>query len=194
MVLEGTDRELIEACQRGEPEAFRALFERHKNKVYSIALRYSGDAAVAQDIAQETFLKLFVGIGSFRGESSFGSWLYRLAVNSCFDQKRKIRRLMPLLDEALAMLQAPDSSALDEMVRAELSGHLRTVLASLSDQQRMLLVLRYTQALSYEEIAEILGASKGTIASRLNRIHRMLERRLLRFTAGINAGKDGRRG
>src|SRR5580693_6747365 len=112
MVLEESDRELIEGCQRGESEAFRALFERHKDKVYSIALRYSGDAAVAQDIAQETFLKLFAGLKCFRGDAEFSSWLYRLVVNSCFDQKRKIRRLKPLLDEALAILRAPDMSAL----------------------------------------------------------------------------------
>ncbi len=181
MLEEESDQELIESCKRGDSEAFRALFERHKDKVYSIALRYSGDTAVAEDIAQETFLKLFVGIKGFRGESAFSSWLYRLVVNSCFDQKRRVRRLIPLLDDALAMLQAHDVSALDGMVRAELREQLRTLLADLPDDQRMLLVLRYTQALSYEEIAGVFGTSTGTIASRLNRIHRMLERRLLRF-------------
>ena len=190
MVLEESDHELIEGCRRGESEAFRALFERHKDKVYSIALRYSGDASVAQDIAQETFLKLFTGVRSFRGDSDFSSWLYRLVVNSCFDQKRRNRRLMPLLDEALAMLQTPQASAFDEILRAELRGHLRAVVEGLPDEQRMLLVLRYTQALSYDEIARILGASSGTIASRLNRIHRMLERRLSRFAGR----KDGQRG
>jgi RNA polymerase sigma-70 factor (ECF subfamily) len=190
MVLEESDEELIEGCQRGESEAFRALFERHKDKVFSIALRYSGDPAVAQDIAQETFLKLFVGLKSFRGESDFSSWLYRLVVNSCLDQKRKTRRLMPLLDEALAMLQAPDVSAFDEISRAELRLGLRSVLADLSGERRMLLVLRYTQALSYDEIGRILGVAGGTVASRLNRIHRVLERRLLRFAGG----KDGTRG
>jgi RNA polymerase sigma-70 factor (ECF subfamily) len=193
MVLEESDREIIDACRRGESEAFRALFERNKDKVYSIALRYSGDPAVAQDIAQETFLKVFAGLNSFRGEAEFGSWLYRLVVNSCFDQKRKVRRLTPLLDEALAMLQAPDVSALDGIVQAELSAHLRTVVATLSDEQRMLLVLRYTQSLSYEEIAEALGTTKGTVASRLNRIHRMLERRLSRFAQRVQ-GKESKRG
>ena len=180
MVLEESDEELIEACQRGEAEAFRALFERHKDKVYSIALRYSGDEAAAQDIAQETFLKLFVGLKNFRGESDFGSWLYRLVVNSCFDRKRKNRRLLPLLDEALAVLQAPDLSAFDEILRSETRGRLREVMADLPDEQRMLLVLRYTQALSYDEIGRILGVASGTVASRLNRIHRTLARRLLK--------------
>lgn len=190
MVLDESDQELIEGCRRGESEAFRALFERHKDKVFSIALRYSGDEAVAQDIAQETFLKLFVGLRSFRGESSFGSWLYRLVVNSCLDQKRKTRRLLPLLDEALAILRAPDISAFDEVARAELSNRLQAGVASLPDEQRILLVLRYTQSLTYDEIAEILGTSSGTIASRLNRIHKTLERRLLRFARR----REGERG
>jgi RNA polymerase sigma-70 factor, ECF subfamily len=181
MVLEKSDKQLIEACRRGDPDAFRALFELHKDQVYSIALRYSGDAVIAQDIAQETFLKLFTRIGSFRGQADFSSWLYRLVVNSCLDQKRKTRRLMPLLDDAIALLQAPDISAFDEVARAELSYHVRAVVESLGDDQRMLLVLRYTQGLSYDEIARILGMSNGTVASRLNRIHRTLERRLSRF-------------
>src|SRR2546425_8393608 len=107
MVLEETGRELVEGCQRGEREAFRALFEKHKDKVYSIALRYCGDVDAAMDIAQETFLKLFSSIRSFRGDSGFESWLYRLVVNSCFDQRRKTRRMMPLFDELLDALRAP---------------------------------------------------------------------------------------
>jgi RNA polymerase sigma-70 factor, ECF subfamily len=178
MVLEETDKEIIEGCRRGDSDAFRELFERYKDKVYTIALRYSGDASAAQDIAQETFLKLFAAIGSFRGNSSFESWLYRLIVNSCFDQKRRTRRLLPLISEFLDALRVPGASALDEVMRAEMSSRLRSVVARLPPDQRMLVVLRYTQGLSYEELAEILECSPGTIASRLNRIHKVLERRL----------------
>src|ERR1700704_6130900 len=119
MVLEETERELVEACQRGERDGFRALFERHKDRVYSIALRYSGDRAAAMDIAQETFLKLFSGIRGFRGDSSFESWLYRLVVNCCFDQKRKTSRLLPVMDEFLDALRAPGASVLDQVLRDE---------------------------------------------------------------------------
>ena len=181
MVLQENGNELIEGCRRGDPEAFRALFEKHKDMVYSIALRYSGDAAVAQDIAQDTFLKLFSTIGSFRGDSNFESWLYRTVVNSCFDQRRRTRRLTPLMDEVLAALRTPDVSALDEVLRAEISTHVRSVVESLAPDQRMVVVLRYTRGLSYDEIAEILGCAPGTIASRLNRAHKVLERRLSRL-------------
>ena len=188
MVLERTEKELIEGCQRGDPEAFRALFEKHKDMVYSIALRYSGDPPIAQDIAQDTFLKLFSTIGGFRGDSNFDSWLYRTVVNSCFDQKRKTRRLMPLVDDALSILRTPDLSALDEVLKAEMSAHVRSVVASLPPDQRIVVVLRYTQGLSYDEIAAILGCAPGTVASRLNRAHKILERRLSRIARkGTNA-------
>ena len=77
------------------------LFETHKDRVYSIALRYSGDSAAAMDIAQDTFLKLLSSIRQFRGDASFESWLYRLVVNTCLDHHRKRRRFLPLLDDAL---------------------------------------------------------------------------------------------
>ena len=178
MVLEETDKDLLEGCQRGEPEALRALFERHKDKVYSIAVRYSGDRTVAMDIAQDAFLKLFSAIRGFRGDSSFEAWFYRIVVNSCFDHKRKTRRLMPMVDGLLDGLRAPGQSALDEMLRSELSGRVRSAVAGLPPDQRIVIVLRYTQGLSYDEIAEILGCSTGTVASRLNRAHKILGRRL----------------
>jgi RNA polymerase sigma-70 factor (ECF subfamily) len=180
-VLEETGEELIESCRRGEPEAFRALFETYKDRVYSVALRFSGDASLAQDIAQETFVKLFSTIGNFRGDSRFESWLYRLVVNSCFDHKRRTRRLMPLFDGLRSVLRAPSASALDEMVRNETSAQLKSVIAGLPPEQRMVIVLRYTQGLSYDEIAEIMGCSAGTVGSRLNRLHKLLETRLARL-------------
>lgn len=190
MVLQDTEKQLIEGCRRGDPEAFRALFEKYKDLVYSVALRYSGDPAVAQDIAQDTFLKLFSALGSFRGDSNFEAWLYRMVVNSCFDQKRKTRRLTPLLDGILDALRTPDVSVLDEVLRSEMSTYVRSVVDGLPANQRMVVVLRYTQGLSYEEIAAILGCSTGTIASRLNRAHKLLERRLSRLALNRSPKKE----
>ncbi|HZL56171.1 MAG TPA: sigma-70 family RNA polymerase sigma factor [Bryobacteraceae bacterium] len=178
MVLEEIEKQLLEGCRRGESGAFRELFERYKDKVYSIALRYSGDAGAAEDIAQDTFVKLFAAIGGFRGDSSFDSWLYRLVVNSCFDHKRRTRRFLPLLAGVFDLLRAPGASALDEALREEMSGQIRTVVDALPPEQRMVVVLRYTQSLSYEEIGEAMGCSAGTVASRLNRVHKTLGRRL----------------
>jgi len=190
MVLDGTERELIENCQQGDRDSFRALFEAHKDKVYSIALRYSGDSAIAMDIAQETFLKLFSAIRDFRGEASFESWLYRMVVNSCLDQKRRKRRLLPLMDAFVDALRASGESVLHKLLRAELSERVQAAVRTLPDEQRMVVVLRYTQGLSYEEIADALGCSTGTVASRLNRAHKVLERRL----AHVVAAQGGRGG
>ncbi|PWU05031.1 MAG: RNA polymerase subunit sigma-24 [Terriglobia bacterium] len=192
MVLDGTERELIESCQSGERDSFRTLFEIHKDKVYSIALRYSGDETEAMDIAQETFLKLFSAIRSFRGEASFESWLYRLVVNSCLDKKRRGRRLLPLVDDLLSAIQASGEGVLHKLMRAELSERVRAVVGQLPPDHRIVIVLRYTQGLSYEEIAEALECSPGTVASRLNRAHKILERRLAHLVE-TRGGRSGQR-
>jgi RNA polymerase sigma-70 factor (ECF subfamily) len=180
MVLERSERELVEACQRGEREAFRALFEAYKDKVYSVALRFSGDEAVAMDIAQDTFLKLFSSIREFRGDASFTTWIYRLVVNSCFDHRRKSWRLIPIADELVARLRAPGDS-LNAMLETEMRSRVRAAVEKLPPDLRMVIVLRYTEGLSYEEIADVAGCSAGTVASRLNRAHKQLERRLTHF-------------
>ena len=187
MVLEGSERELIEGCQRGDREAFRRLFETYKNKVYSIALRFAGDTATAMDIAQETFLKLFSSIREFRGDSGFETWVYRLVVNSCLDHRRRSRRLIPLADEFLGTLRA-SADSFAEVLRAELQHRVRLAIDRLSPDLRIAVVLRYTEGLSYEEIAEVMGCAPGTVASRLNRAHRMLEKRLAHL-AGAAGGR-----
>src|SRR5689334_8195928 len=118
MVLEGSEKELVTACQRGERDAFRSLFDLYKDKVYSIALRFSGDPAMAMDIAQDTFLKLFSSIHDFRGDAGFETWIFRLVVNRCMDHKRRSWRLIPIADELMAALKSPANS-LDEVLREE---------------------------------------------------------------------------
>ena len=190
MVLDGTERELVESCQRGEREAFRALFELYKDKVYSIALRYTNDESSAMDIAQDTFLKLFSSIRDFRGQARFESWLYRLVVNSCLDQKRRRRRLLPFVDQFPEDLRGCGETALQELLRQELSEQVRSAVTRLPPEQRIVIVLRYTEGLSYEAIAEALGCSKGTVASRLNRAHSVLERRLARLVKEEGGSHD----
>jgi RNA polymerase sigma-70 factor (ECF subfamily) len=184
MVLDANDREVIEACRRGDPEAFRALFEAYKDRVYSIALRYSGNPAAAMDIAQDTFLKLLSRIGDYRSEASFDSWLYRLVVNSCIDDQRRGRRMTPFLDGLLEAACAPAESVLHKLMRVETEQRVQDVVARLAPEHRMVIVLRYTEGLAYDEIAKILGCSPGTVASRLNRAHKILERRLSHLRKG----------
>jgi len=178
MVLESNDREVIDGCRRGDPEAFRVLFEAYQDKVYSIALRYSGDAAVAMDIAQETFLKLMSSIQDYRGDANFDTWLYRVVVNRCLDHHRRGRRLMPIISNLFDLVWSSGETVLHEMLRTEFEESIQGVVKTLVPEQRIVVVLRYTEGLSYEEIGEILGCSTGTVGSRLNRAHKVLARRL----------------
>ena len=189
MVLEASEREIIEGCRRGDRDAFRALFEAYKNRVYSVALRFSGDEATASDIAQSTFLKLFSSIVDFRGEASFETWIYRLVVNRCLDHQRRSKRLVPIAEGLLAGLRAPGDS-LSQVLQAERNGQVRAAIDRLSPDLRIAIVLRYTEGLSYEQIADVTGCSQGTVASRLNRAHKALERRL----SHLVSSKGGRNG
>jgi RNA polymerase sigma-70 factor, ECF subfamily len=177
MVLERSEKELVDACRRGEPGALRAIFEMHRNRVYSIALRFSGDESAAMDIAQDTFVKLFASISEFRGEAALETWIYRVVVNSCFDYRRRAKRLAPLADGFLSTLRA-SADALSDLIRRETSASVHEAIERLSPPLRMAVVLRYTEGLSYEEIARALNCTAGTVASRLNRAHKALERSL----------------
>src|SRR5262245_30540462 len=135
LVSEANDQSVIEACKRGDHDAFAALFEVHKDKVYSIALRFSGDRAAAMDIAQETFLKLLSAIKDFRGQASFESWVYRLVVNSCLDQKRRTRRWVPAVEEFLDALRASGETVLQRLMREETRQSVQDVVATLPPDQ-----------------------------------------------------------
>src|SRR3989440_8054624 len=93
------DERIIEACRQGDEEAFRLLFERYKDRVYSIAVyHFHGNESDANDVTQQIFLKLLTTIGQFRGDAEFTTWLYRLVVNACIDEQRRRRRFLPFGD------------------------------------------------------------------------------------------------
>ncbi len=181
MVLHENQPQVIEACQRGDPDALAQLFETHRDRVYSIALRFTGDRAAAMDILQDVFVKLLSHIKDFRRDARFDTWLYRMVINACLDHQRRRRRLLAGIGDFFDFFSSPRETVLAEMLKAEAAEHVRQTVARLAPEQRAVVVLRYTEGLSYDEIAEILGCSKGTVASRLNRAHRILERRLMRF-------------
>jgi RNA polymerase sigma-70 factor (ECF subfamily) len=178
-----TEAQLAEACRQGDREAFRELFEQYRDRVYTIALRFSGSETAAMDIAQDAFVKLFDSIRGFRGDASLQTWIFRMVVNCCFDYRRRSRRFVPLPDGVLHTLRAAADSLAD-LVRSEQSATVRSAVDRLAPQLRMAVTLRYTEDLSYEEIAAVLGCSPGTVASRLNRAHKALERKLARFAPG----------
>src|SRR5436190_15028816 len=151
LVATEIDPQLLDACRSGDRDAFRALFEIYKDKVYSVALRYSGNAATAMDITQDVFVTLFSQMVNFRGDSSFETWLYRLVVNRCLDQRRKLRRIVPLLGDALRRFHVNERVTAD-IIRSETRGEVRAAIARLPDELRIAIVLRYTEGLSYAEM------------------------------------------
>ena len=169
---------VIEACQRGDRDAFRVLFETYKDKVYSIAV-YSigGDKSVAEDVTQQIFLKLFTAIQQFRGDSEFTTWLYRLVVNACMDERRKRRKFLPWGD---SFMSTPTHKKPQEKqyARVEIAEAVQLAIGELKPKFRLPILLKYVEGLSYEEIASVMGCSKGTVASRLNRGHGQLAKQL----------------
>lgn len=176
---EGGGAELVESCQRGDREAFRALFERYKDRVYTVALYFfGGDEAAAADVTQQVFLKLFTRIGSFRRESEFTTWLYRLTTNACIDERRRSRPARPLEEIAPGALPRTRPAAEERLVRGETEAEVQRAVAALRPKLRVAILLRYFDELSYAEIAAVLQCSEGTVASRINRGHKALARRL----------------
>ena len=173
------DGRIIEACQQGDRAAFQLLFETYKDKVFSIAVYSSGgDRALADDITQQIFLKLFTAIRQFRGESEFTTWLYRLVVNACLDERRRRRRLLPW-GETVAMRKAGEKKPQEKQyARREVAEAVQAAIGELKPKFRLPILLKYIEGLSYEEIASVMGCSKGTVASRLNRGHSQLAKRL----------------
>ena len=171
--------QVIEACQQGDRAAFQLLFETYKDKVFSIAVYSSGgDRAVADDVTQQIFLKLFTAIRQFRGDSEFTTWLYRLVVNACLDERRRSRRWLPL-PETVTMTNPSDKKPQEKQyARREISDAVQAAIGELKPKFRLPILLKYIEGLSYEEIASVMGCSKGTVASRLNRGHSQLAKRL----------------
>lgn len=186
-----TGETVIEGCQAGDRDAFRLLFERHQDRVYTVALYFfGGDEATAHDITQQVFLKLFSRIGQFQGDAEFSTWLYRVTTNACVDEQRKRRRFLPF--GAAAFTEPRARGAQEERVAgAELTGAVARAVASLKPKLRVVMLLKYFEELSYEEIAAALGCSPGTVASRLNRGHRILARKLGHLRGALpGAGRE----
>jgi RNA polymerase sigma-70 factor (ECF subfamily) len=173
-------KRVIEACKQGDREAFRLLFETYRDKVFSVSLYYfKGDEACAHDVTQAVFLKLMTKIEQFRHDAQFSTWLYRLVVNACMDEQRKRRRFLPFGDGAEMGKPVMDKGEQEERyARIELADTVKAAISELKPKLRLAILLKYVEGLSYEEMAEALNCSKGTIASRMNRGHKILARRL----------------
>lgn len=187
-----SEQRLIAACQTGDREAFRQLFETYQDRVWSIALHFTGEEQTARDVTQQVFLKLFGSIKQFRSEANFTTWLYRLVANACLDEQRRGRRFISFDFWRRDEEESGDDNLLDwqqaqqfqtnlpeeRLTQAELAAALKAAVKELSPQIRLTILLKYFEELSYDEIARVLNCSPGTVASRLNRGHKALAGRL----------------
>ena len=120
--------EIIESCRSGDRDAFRALYDMYKDRVYSISLYFfHGDQAAASDVTQQVFLKLMTSIGQFRGESEFSTWLYRLVVNACTDAARR-RKSDPVISDRLEAFAGPASQE-EDYARAQMASSVRAAVS-----------------------------------------------------------------
>ena len=182
------ERRLITLSQQGEVAAFEELVEEYQGRIYNLAFRMLGNSEDALDVCQESFLKAYKALPRFRGDSSFSTWLYRIAQNVCLDAlRRRNRQITFSLDEDLetedGMMPRQFSGDLPDpeetVVHRELQHVVDQALSALSEDHRQIIVLRDFDGCSYEEIADILDIELGTVKSRLYRarsaLHRLLE-------------------
>ena len=184
------DRALIAKAQAGDTAAFRSLVERHQRRAFSIALSLVRDENDARELVQDAFLRVFKGLGSFQGGSSFFTWLYRIITNLS-DLIRKPGRQGGDLDDKrldaedaqepdFALLSRIDGADPAEVVRRrEIAARLQVALDALPSYHRGVIVMREIEGLSYEEMAQVMGVSKGTIMSRLFHARQKLQRALV---------------
>lgn len=169
------DKQLVEQSSSGDREAFRGLVDRYQGKLLRLVTQLVRSREDAEDIVQESFVKAYLSIDSFRGQSSFYTWLYRIAFNMAIDFKRKVSRRggdsAPLEDvdttKNIYTVQTIESPS-DVVSRKEQAELISKALHELSEEHRTVIVLREIDGLSYEEIAKVMGISKGTVMSRLH--------------------------
>jgi RNA polymerase sigma-70 factor (ECF subfamily) len=182
-VDDGQERDLVLAAQRGDANAWREIYRTYREKVWSLVVYSIGDSLQAQDVLQTVFLKVFRGLKSFRFQSSLATWIYRIAHNECQDHHR--RRGVPhvpleaILGTSIEIDPRPGSE--DQQVRRERQLIIQRALMQLSFKLRTVIVLKYVEGLSYQEMSRVLRCAPGTVASRVNRALAELEERLRPF-------------
>ena len=174
-----SDLNLIRSFRAGDEAAFDRLFGKHQDYVYNVCLGILGNPDDARDCAQEAFLRVYRKVGEFRAESAFSTWLYRVTVNVCVGHLRKRPKQSPasLEDENVRELPGDEPEVWSGLTRAVDEQRVREVVSELSEDYRTVLVLRYFQDLSYDEMLEILGYTMGQLKVKLHRARRAFARR-----------------
>jgi RNA polymerase sigma-70 factor (ECF subfamily) len=197
------DRVFIARAQAGDTAAFRRLVERHQRRAFAIALSLVRDENDARELVQDAFLRVHKSLATFKGSSSFFTWLYRIITNLSIDLIRKPGRQTAELDLGRAEIDESEDFPLlarvdgadpaDVVRRKEIAARLQTALEALPSYHRSVIVMREIEGLSYEEMAEAMGVSKGTIMSRLFHARQKLQKALCDcYAEQIGAPPEGK--
>lgn len=186
------DAQCVARVLAGDAEAFRELFDRYRQRAFMLALGVVGNDEDARDVVQDAFVRAYKNLASFAGSSSFYTWFYRIVINLGIDHKRRVKRIKlddfaeqggsegAMALEALAFSQQPlGFDPRKALLDGELSRRISLALAELSEAHRTVLILREIDGLSYEEIADAMACSKGTVMSRLFHARKNMQAKLL---------------
>ena len=172
-----TEQDLLAECKNGSRKAFQLLYQANQRRVFSVSLNFfGGNREMAEDVTQQVFLKIFNKIADFRADSEFTTWIYRMTVNACIDEQRKTRRFFSI-ENFFGELRVKKTQD-ERFERKEVSDEVQKAIGELKPKFRLPILLKYSEDLSYEEIAKVLDCSIGTVSSRLNRGHKMLAQKL----------------
>lgn len=186
MLTRGQDIQLVERVQQGDKKAFDLLVLKYQHKIYSLVLRFVHDFQEAQDVTQEAFIKAYRAIGSFRAESAFYTWLYRIAINTAKNYLVAKGRRPPdvdvdagdaelfLGDSGLKNIDSPERS----LLRDEIEQVVHKTVSMLPEDLRIALTLRESDGLTYEDIAEVMNCPVGTVRSRIFRARETVDKAL----------------
>ena len=188
------EKQLVRLAQEGRPEAFEELVAKYQSKVFSMALSFTRNRDVADDLAQEIFLKAYLALPRFHGKSEFGTWLYRISMNHVKDYLRKKGRAKEVSLEDVPEVSFSDREQTEKAEQERETEARRTLVQrfvqSLPEKYRVILTLRDIQGLAYDEIARILRLSPGTVDSRLHRARRMLRVKLAPYLTGEGGANE----
>lgn len=171
---------LVLQAQQGDTAAFAALVRRSERDVYNLAYSILGNPQEAQDMAQEVFLRIWQHLPSFRGDSAFTTWLYRVTANACLNRRRQLRRELGYVDDEslLDRLPTPQYDPLATTIRLQRQEYLWSLVDRLPEKYRLVILLFYRWQLSYDEIAEVLMVPLGTVKAHLSRARHALAKQL----------------
>ena len=190
LIVPETDRQVVEAVRGGDREAYRTLVVRHQDKLLGVLIQLTGDRLLAEELAQETFVKAYTRLDGFRGESRFSTWLIQIGIHTVRDHRRwshrrgrdRVISLDEVRGERARAMEVPDRRPVSDPARI-LEGRegeelVRQAVADLPPEHREVLVLKHFEGWSYDRIAELTGDTVGSLKVRAHRARRLLRERM----------------